>query len=182
MSNNPYQTPPQAPYGGPGYGPGKQQNYGRGFVQQIPVISALMIVQGVLYLLLAMLMFGYAFFFSQMDKFMPAGEQAEFREQFQQSEGIVVSIVSGSLCLVAFTLATMHFISAYFGFTYRYRVFGIITMILGLGSVMTCYCAPTAIGLAVYGLIIYFNPAVAKAFTMAKSGMNKSEILDQFPG
>jgi hypothetical protein len=74
----------------------------------------------------------------------------------------------------------MHFMAAYFGFKYKYRVFGIVTMIAGLGAMLTCYCAPTAIGLGVYGMIIYFNPAVAKAFALAKSGMKKDQILANF--
>ena len=78
-------------------------------------------------------------------------------------------------------LSIMHFVAAYLGFKYRRRVFGIVSMIVGLGAMLTCYCAPTAIGLAVYGMIIYFNPAFAQAFAMGNAGMSKQDIMAKFP-
>jgi hypothetical protein len=139
-----------------------------------------MIVQGALLLFFALIMIGYAIFVSRMDEFMPVDQQAaEMQEMMEMQKvfTIVFVVVSGCGGL----LGIMHFVAAYFGFNYKYRVFGIITMILGLSSMMTFYCAPTAIGLAVYGLIIYFNPAVAKAFQLRKTGTKKQEILGHFP-
>ena len=93
----------------------------------------------------------------------------------------VFAIVCIVMSVGAGILSFMHFLAAYFGFNYKHRVFGIATMILGLTTVFTFYCAPTSIGLAVYGLIIYFNPAVVKAFQLRKAGMDKQEMLAQFP-
>ena len=139
-----------------------------------------MIAQGVLLMIFALLMIGYAFFFSRMDSLMPPDAKAELKDvmAFQKT---VISAICGVISGCAFILGAMHFVAAYLGFSYKNRVFGITTMILGLGATLTFYCAPTAIGLAVYGLIIYFNPAVVKAFQLRKSGKSKLEILAEFP-
>lgn len=177
MSDNPFQAPIKQPshyhpaQGGP-------QGFGRSYVKQVPVIASLMIAQGVLHLILAIICVGYAFLFSNLDSFLPPDEQQpEVTEQMMS----VVSIVCIVLSVAAGILSILHFVAAYFGFNYKHRVFGIATMILGLSTILTFYCAPTSIGLAVYGLIIYFNPAVVKAFQLRKSGMDKKEMLAHFP-
>ena len=179
VSNNPFQAPSDQKH--PGYSTAPMT--GRGYIQQIPVIASLMIVQGVLYLILALIMFGYAVLFSQIENFVDQAEAAQMQEEFQDMPGgvtfmIVLFFLVG---LPIFALAIMHFIAAFGGFKYRYRTFGIVTLIMGLGASLTCYCAPTAIGLGVYGLIIYFNPAVSRAFELSRQGLSKQEILNQFP-
>lgn len=137
-----------------------------------------MIAQGVLLLILAIICVGYAFLFSNMDSFMPADAQ---QPEMDETVMFIVSIVCIVMSAAAGILSLLHFVAAYFGFNYKHRVFGIAVMILGLSTILTFYCAPTSIGLAVYGLIIYFNPAVVKAFQLRKSGMGKQEMLAQFP-
>ena len=173
MSDNPFQAPLKQPSH---YHP--PQGFGRGYVKQVPVIASLMIAQGVLLLILAIVCVGYAFLFSNMDSFLPPDEQQpEMAEQMMS----VFSIACIVLSVAAGILSILHFVAAYFGFNYKHRVFGIATMILGLTTILTVYCAPTSIGLAVYGLIIFFNPAVVRAFQLRKAGMGKEEMLAQFP-
>jgi hypothetical protein len=137
-----------------------------------------MIAQGMLLLILAIICVGYAFVFSNMDSFVPPGAQQPEMDAKLMS---IVSIVCIVIAVGAGILSMLHLAAAYFGFNYKYRLFGIAVMILGLSTILTFYCAPTSIGLAVYGLIIYFNPAVGKAFQLRKSGMGKQEMLAQFP-
>ena len=177
MSENPFQAPQQPPPGQPPIG---APNLGRSYISQVPVISALMIAQGVLLLIFAILMIGYAIFFTRLDAFMPPEAQAEFQAQMQGQQ-FIIAIVAGVFAGGILILSIMHFFAAYLGFKYRRRVFGIVTMIIGLGATLTCYCAPTAIGLAVYGMIVYFNPAVAQAFTMGDAGVSKQDIMARFP-
>lgn len=180
MSDNPFEAP------------GTNQNYdfqpgpggktGRGYVQQVPVIASLFIVQGILLFLFGLLGTGYAFFFTQMPEFMPPPNQQNAQMQAQlEQQTFIAGLVFAVLAAGVFLLGGMHFVAAFLGFKFKYRYFGIVTMILGLGSMFTCYCAPTAIGLAIYGMIIYFHPAVAQAFEMGKSGLKHQQILDQFP-
>jgi hypothetical protein len=46
---------------------------------------------------------------------------------------------------------------------------------------MTAYCAPTAIALAIYGLIVYVNEPVIAAFQMGSRGKTPAEINAAFP-
>ncbi len=57
---------------------------------------------------------------------------------------------------------------------------------IGLGSCLlsfaSCYCIPTALGLGIYGLIVYVNEKSAQAFRMADSGMPPDEVLATLDG
>ena len=176
MSENPFQSPtefnqPMKPLGGDGGFAGLH------IVNQIQVIAILMLVQGALLLVMSMVMFFYAFGFVAIIRSAPADqggppfpEEALFWIQ-------VVGVLGGGFFLL---LALMHFLSGYWGLNLKGRMFGITTMILGLASSLTFYCAPTAIGLAVYGLIIYFHQASRQAFEMSNQGKTRNEILKQF--
>ncbi len=158
--------------------PPQQQSFGRSYVQQIPVISSLFIAQGVLLLLMGGYFIVLGVFMGNMDQFMPPGAQ---QAEFQDMQLSIMFWAMGAIGGMILIISILHFVAAFLGFNYKGRVFGIVTMVLGLLSLLSCYCAPTAIGLAVYGMIIYLNPASAKAFQMGKSGMKKQEILSHFP-
>ena len=59
---------------------------------------------------------------------------------------------------------------------YRSRTLGIAALCLGIVPVFTCYCAPTAIGILIYGLIIYLNRDVSRAFEMGEQGISPEQI------
>jgi hypothetical protein len=59
---------------------------------------------------------------------------------------------------------------------YRGRTLGIIALSLGVLSIFGCYCSPTAIGLLIYGLIIYLNQDVSRAFAMGEQGASPEQI------
>jgi hypothetical protein len=65
-------------------------------------------------------------------------------------------------------------------YKFRGRTLGLIALGGGMVTVMTCYCAPTAIGLGVYGLITYLNPEVAQAFAMGEAGTSRDDILSAY--
>jgi hypothetical protein len=58
---------------------------------------------------------------------------------------------------------------------------GIFALGIGLIAAFTGFCAPTAIGLAVYGLIVYFDEPVVAAFNLGQSGKTPGEIHAAFP-
>src|SRR5205823_5880308 len=64
----------------------------------------------------------------------------------------------------------LRIVAGLFNIRYRRRGLGIAALAVGLVTMMTAYCAPTAIGLAVYGLIVYLNEPVVLAFQMGDSG------------
>jgi hypothetical protein len=59
---------------------------------------------------------------------------------------------------------------------YRGRVLGIVALSLGLLTAVTVFCAPTSIALLIYGLIVYLDSDVAKAFDMGNQGLPPHEI------
>ncbi len=65
--------------------------------------------------------------------------------------------------------------------SFKGRTVGIVALSFGILTVFTCWCAPTAIGLAIYGLIVYLSPAVTHAFQLRKDGVSKDNILARFP-
>jgi hypothetical protein len=52
---------------------------------------------------------------------------------------------------------------------------------VGLIAAFTGLCAPTAIAVAVYGLIVYFNDSAIAAFEMGDRGKTRGEIEAAFP-
>ena len=63
---------------------------------------------------------------------------------------------------------------------FRGRIFGIVINCIGFLSALTCYCAPTAIGVAVYGLVIYLNHDVVDAFPESKNlFLERPEIVER---
>jgi len=172
-SHNPFATPTRASKLSYGNQPG------RGYVRQIPILAVMTIVQGALLFVMGIFCAGYGVFFLMMPQMMPPEErarmQAEAQGMFEVFGGVAIGL--GALILV---IATMHFIAGIRNLKYRGRVFTIVTWILGLLASFTCYCGPTSVGLAIWGLIVFLNPAVVSAFKMAEAGMKQREIEDQF--
>jgi hypothetical protein len=46
----------------------------------------------------------------------------------------------------------------------RGRTLGLVALASGVVALPTCYCAPTALGLFVYGLVVYLDADVRRAF------------------
>ena len=175
-SKNPYAAPtPSAP---PSYGsrrPGGEP--GRGYVRQIPILGIMTIVQGALLTLMGLAGVGYGILFavllnSDRPNMPPGGHDGPPLAVFS-----AVGFIGGTLIL---TIAIMQIIAGIRTLKYRGRTFTIVTWIVGLLASLTCYCAPTSMGLAIWGLIVFMNPAVVKAFKMAESGMKQREIEDQY--
>ena len=175
MTDNPFHAPQQS------FTPGKMNQPGQlpglSIVNQINVIAILMLIQGGLMMLMSAVAFFYAFGMPAIFRSLPPDERgAEFPEEMLFYFTLIGGLVGGFLLL----LALMHFLAGYWGLNFKGRLFGITTLVLGLASSLTIYCAPTAIGLAVYGLIIYFNGAAQQAFDMRDKGLTKNEIIRHF--
>jgi hypothetical protein len=92
---------------------------------------------------------------------------------------VFTSVYGGiaALCLLA---ALLHVWAGVRILGYQGRTLGIIALIVGMASSITCYCAPTAIALGVYGLVTLLNPEVKHAFAMRQQGYSKQQIEDAF--
>lgn len=157
QSDNPYAAPlsaqaynPNGPYGS-GYPPHDS------FPQQVPVIGILMMVQGGLEMAMGLLLLVIAGFLPvaiAMDQGMAPGDPPVW----------IIGIVYGVLGLGISTLGILRMFAGYGAFRFRRRMFAIVANCLGFGTLLTCYCAPTALALGVYSLIVLLQPSVVHAF------------------
>lgn len=177
MSDNPFQSPSQLDFRQASPGPGgvgpKSQ------VEQVNLLGIFSIIQGVLVLVYALFIVMYGFFFQQMDQFMPAEQAKEFREQFKEVSSIVmlgVVILGGGFGLMGIG----YIVAGIQAIRLKWRIFNMVVLLAGIASSISCYCAPTAIGLTIFGLIVLLKPAVIQAFEMRKTGMSKPDVLNQF--
>ena len=65
-------------------------------------------------------------------------------------------------------------------FYYRRRTLMLVSLVLGFVSVMTCYCAATAVPIGVYGLVVMLSSTAKRAFAMRRAGMTPQQIRDAF--
>jgi hypothetical protein len=144
-------------------------------VSHVKIVSILMIVNGALATLLGA-------FYAVMGPFVVTMMQAERRhtdpdeKMVMQIIGYVYpaigipTVIAGILTLVA-GIRTLWF---------RGRILALVALFLNVFPMCTLYCAPTSLGLLVYGLIVFFNADVARAFRMAADGMPAGRIEARF--
>lgn len=180
MSNdaqNPFSSP------APSYGlaqPGHDKRQpGLGYVRQIPILGIVTIVQGVLLALMALICTGYGIFFAFFfEEIIPEADRAQMQAGAPPLE--IIGAIAIGIGVFIFIISALNFIAGIRALRYRGRRFIIVTWFLGLIASLTMYCAPTSIGLAIWGLIVFFNPAVKSAFDMVENGMDKKEVERQF--
>lgn len=176
---NPYAAPTAsgaarpAPHGDGATGPG--------LVRHVMPVAILMIVQGSLELLMTFLFVALAvavpFMFPEggMARELGAGPPPGVFKSFMMA----IYGVMGAGGLIA---GVLHVTAGIFGLRFRRRMLGVVALIVGMASITTIYCAPTAVGLAIYGMITYFNPAVVAAFALGDAGVPAADIRGRFGG
>lgn len=83
-------------------------------------------------------------------------------------------VVGGAPCLIA---GAFHLYAGIVNFNFRSRMIGNAALILGLGSSLACFSAPTTLALTVYGLIVFFDKSVVFAFELGDEGRPGREIV-----
>ncbi|MDZ4848570.1 MAG: hypothetical protein SGI77_04700 [Pirellulaceae bacterium] len=172
--NNPYANPFAAKDVVADYVPGPlpQQN---GMISHVMVIGILQIVLGCLELFMGAVLIFYAVFFTAILPNMKNQSPPPPPEMmFWMSIGFGV----GGVIVAIFSL--LRILSGITSFRFRGRTLMITSLIGGMITSLTCYCAPFSIGLGVYGLIVMMHPGVIKAYEMGTSGMAASEIKTRF--
>ncbi len=66
--------------------------------------------------------------------------------------------------------------------SFKSRTLGFIGLGSCLLSIASCYCMPTALGVGIYGLIVYVNERAAEAFRLAETGMPTDQVLATIDG
>lgn len=142
----------------------------RGLIGHVPIVALLMIVLGTIELAFS----GFTLLCALISTILPAETGAN---------GQVLAVMYGGLTVLAAGCGTLRIAAGIFNLRFRRRKLGMAAHLIGLTGVLTGFCAPTAIGLAIYGLIVYWNDSVIAAFEMGDRGRSAADIQRAFgPG
>jgi hypothetical protein len=171
FSDNPYASPPSNAGSFPPIGRAPS----RSMVGHVPVVAILMMVQGGLEVLMGLGLVAMGGIFPvlmRMDEMPNRGEGPP-----PEMVGWMMLAIYGGLGLLTLVAAGLHLFAGLRNYRFRSRTLGLVALGGGLVTVFTCYCAPTSIALAVYGLVTYLNPDVSQAFELGGAGKKRNEIL-----
>jgi len=91
-------------------------------------------------------------------------------------------LIYGTSGLVGIIAGLLRVIAGIRGLSFRGYVLGIVSHFFGMLNLGTCYCLPTALGLCIWGCIVYFNPEVKYAFKLGADGQKASDIEARMSG
>lgn len=154
---------------------------GGGYVRQVKPLCICMMVQGVLEIAIGLLYVGLGFGMPQLMQFQGQAQNQMPAEQMQMMQTMFVAVygVMGGFAMLA---GFIRFMSGFRGLTFRSYRLGVASHFVGLFSLTTCYCLPTALALCVWGCIVYFTSEVKHAFRMRAEGHEPADIEMQFSG
>jgi hypothetical protein len=139
-------------------------------VRQVKVVGILMIIHGITVIIMGgLVIFAGAWILGVG----PAGGGGGGPDANVIS---VIYIAWGSLVLIC---GLLNAIAGVRIMMFHNRILGIVALFSNVLVLLTCYCALTAIGMMVYGLIVLFQRDVARAFEMVASGATPEEAIDR---
>lgn len=147
-------------------------------VPQVQVVAVLMIVNGALASLLGLLLAAvgpFLFAVTSIDK----NAKVDPEGKMVLSILSVVYVVLGLLVLIAGVLSIIGGTRA---LKFRNRVFVLVALFFNVVPAFTMYCAPTSLGVLIYGIIVFFNADVVRAFELGRQGVPPAEIRARFGG
>ena len=174
LGSNPFRTP--APIDGAiDWTSASPEQNPDGYVRQVRVVAVLLIVHGTLLLALAvvLLLMTVALAFvptSASDPEMPLNPEMKFW----------VSAAYAAVAGVLLAIALVQIFAGIRNLWLRGRTLGLFALGLGVLAALTVYCAPTAIALAIFGLIVYLHPSVELAFRLRAQGLSYQEVYRHF--
>lgn len=140
-------------------------------VGQVKVVGILMMVNGGILILAGALLIAMGSLFTAVLPAAPPGGGPP---------ATLFLIIYGVIGAIAAAVGVVNAIAGYRVMTMRSRLFGLIALFSNVGALITFYCAPTAIGMMVYGLIVLFNRDVVDAFEFVRRGGSPDEAVRRF--
>lgn len=169
---NPYQTPISV-------GEGDDLRQRRGMVNHAMPVGILMMVQGALNCLVGGLAVIYAVIVpSAIAQAQQANQPGQ--PQLTPDMGLMFAVGGG---IVAFVMIGLGLLWIYSGISvtrFKRRTLAIVSLASGMVTLVTCYCFPTSLIMAIYGLIFLINPSVTTAFQMRSEGKSVDDIRREF--
>lgn len=153
-----------------------------GMVGQVQIVGVLMIVQGALDSLMAIGIAIYAFampmVFEEMQRDAAARGGPATPLPPNAGFGMMVGGTVFALLIAAVGIATV--VAGVRLLRFRGRVFGITMLCAGMMTLFTCYCFPTSVALAIYGLIVLLSSPVRLAFDLRSQEHDVASIQTAF--
>lgn len=152
-----------------------------GKARLVPTVAILMIVHGVLMFLAGCCLIGMIAFVTPQ-----IAQQIELQQKMQRQQNPntpqldqgttakVLTAVYGAMAAGLFVVGAVNVIAGLLNYQYRQRVFGVISLVLSMGSILFCWCVPLSIGLLIFGMIIYLSPEADQAFRWRATNPIKS--------
>lgn len=177
-NGNPYSAPVEGSVRGP-----MPSGANGTYVRQVKPLCICMTIQGVLEVLVGI---GFAAMALVMPAVMlnqpgPGGAPAIQPEQ-QEFIRMIFWLTYGGGGLLTVIAGVVRIVAGVRGLYFRGYALGTTSHFLGLLSLMSCYCLPTAIGLCIWGSIVYFNSEVKQAFQLGAQGHDPEEIEARMSG
>jgi hypothetical protein len=150
--------------------------------RQVPIVAILMIVQGALECMMGALLGLAAFLFPSMFDWI---NQMAQRQPVAAGQPIpqmppemirLITIIYIALGIAAFIAGVFRISAGCYNIRYRARGMGIAALFIGILTFPTCYCAPTSLGLMIYGLIVYFSGETGRAFALVAEGKSPEAV------
>jgi hypothetical protein len=142
-------------------------------VGQVHVVSILMIVNGALVSLMGVVLAAVGptmFAMIALDK-----RGGGLRPQ---DEGILafLSAFYVALGLMVLAAGVINIVAGARSVKFRGRGLALTALFFNLVPMPTCYCLPTCLGIMIWGLIVFFQADVARAFELGERGVPAEEI------
>lgn len=139
-------------------------------VKQVQVVAILMIVNGAIVSVMGLFYVAMGpFMFAMMNMAPPPGQQGP-----NSSDAAVLSamsVVYVVLGLVVLMAAILNIVAGIRSLSFRNRTLALVALFSNVAPLFTCYCLPTSLGVMIYGLIVFFQSDVARAFQLVAEGV-----------
>jgi hypothetical protein len=93
----------------------------------------------------------------------------------KQSMPIIAALCFGCGAVMV-VIAILNLVAGIRCLGFRSRTLALVAVFSNIPVIFTGYCAPTAIGVLIYGLIVFLNADVTEAFRMRERGLTVQEI------
>lgn len=92
-------------------------------------------------------------------------------------EPYLLAAIYGLWGLLIVACGVVNSVAGYLTMNFRGRVFSLVSLFTNILVLMSCYCALTAIAMMIYGLIVMFQPDVARAFELVAGGASPEDVV-----
>lgn len=134
-------------------------------IDRVSTIAVLLVLQGMADLVLGLALLGTGLFVAVGGAGLPPS--------LAPLESRVAVLVFGPVLTAA---GVLKIVAGVRNYRYRSPLLGIVALASALVSALNCACLPLALPLAAYGLYLYRQPAVERAFQMGSQGLSRQWI------